>query len=241
LKANGLFVQSPRPDTVLGSLCFHHWKEVDMNTRKTAWPDSLTPIEKYGASARPSSKALHLLIQVIYAKDPLLVEHGHRTARHATALGHSVGLSTRDLLDLYLAAVLHDAGKVMLPDTILKKNGSLSQEEYAFMQCHPRDGARLLETIPVLRRAAVLVAHHHEHWDGSGYPYGLRNTFIPLGSRILAIADRFDALWEQTGFDVDERLAMRLIRMLAGSQLDPTLVGVFVQLLEAKQSRMCFA
>lgn len=212
-----------------------------MNTRKTVWPDSLTPIEKYGASARPSSTALHLLIQVMWAKDPALLKHGHRTAHHATALGHAIGMPTRDLLDLYLAAVLHDAGKVMLPDTILTKNGALTSEEYTFLQCHPRDGARLLETIPVLRRAAVLVAHHHEHWDGSGYPYGLRNTFIPLGSRILAIADRFDTLCEQTnGSDVDERLAMRLIRILAGSQLDPTLVGVFVQLLDIKQGSVCF-
>ena len=130
----------------------------------------------------------------------------------------------------------------MLPDTILKKNGVLTQEEYAFVQCHPRDGARLLEAIPVLRRAAVLVAHHHEHWDGSGYPYGLRNTFIPLGSRILAIADRFDALCEQTdSSDVDERLAMRLIRMLAGSQLDPTLVGVFAHRRQDERSPVCFA
>lgn len=213
-----------------------------MNTRKTVWPDSLTPIEKYGSSARPSSTALHLLIELMYAKDPALLKHGQRTARHATALGHAIGLSTRDLLDLYLAAILHDAGKVMLPDTILKKNGALTQEEYAFMQCHPRDGARLLETISVLRRAAVLVAHHHEHWDGSGYPYGIRNTFIPLGSRILAIADRFDALCkEKDGSHVDERSAMRLIRMLAGSQLDPMLVGVFIQLLEVNQREACFA
>jgi HD-GYP domain-containing protein (c-di-GMP phosphodiesterase class II) len=207
-----------------------------MNTHKAVWLDPLTPIKKYGASARPSSTALHLLIQVMHAKDPALLEHGHRTARHAMALGHAIGVSTRDQLDFYLAAVLHDAGKVMLSDTILTKNGALTQEEYAFVQCHPRDGARLLESIPVLRRAAVLVAHHHEHWDGSGYPYGLRNTFIPLGSRILAIADRFDALCEQKdGSAVDERSAMRLIRMLAGSQLDPTLVGVFVQLLEVEQ------
>jgi HD-GYP domain-containing protein (c-di-GMP phosphodiesterase class II) len=213
-----------------------------MNTRKTVWPDSLTPIEKYGSPTRPSSATLHLLIEVMCAKDPTLLEHGYRTAGHATALGHAIGVSTRDQFDLYLAAVLHDAGQVTLPDTILRKNGPLTQEEYAFMQCHPRDGARLLETIPVLRRAAVLVAHHHEHWDGSGYPYGLRNTFIPLGSRILAIADRFDTLRKKKdGGHVDEQLCLNLLRMLAGSQLDPMLVGVFVQLLEVKQRWVCFA
>jgi HD-GYP domain-containing protein (c-di-GMP phosphodiesterase class II) len=174
------------------------------------------------------------------AKDPALLEHGHRTARHATALGHAIGVSTRDLLDLYLAALLHDAGKVMLPDTILKKNGALTQEEYTFMQCHPREGARLLEAIPVLRRAAVIVAHHHEHWDGSGYPYGLRQTFIPLGSRILAIADRFDACcFEKGRSHSDEQSVLNRLRMLAGSQLDPTLVGVFVHERQDEHRHVC--
>jgi HD-GYP domain-containing protein (c-di-GMP phosphodiesterase class II) len=180
------------------------------------------------------SEALRLLFEVMAAKDARLLEHGQRTAHHAVTLGHAIGLSAHDLIDLYYAAMLHDIGQTRLPDEMGQKTGPLTHEEYALMQCHPRDGARLLETIPALRRAAVLVAHHHEHWDGSGYPYGLRNTFIPLGSRILAIADRFDALCEQKdGAHVDERLAMKLIRMLAGSQLDPMLVGVFVQLPEA--------
>ncbi|WP_447986468.1 HD-GYP domain-containing protein [Nitrospira sp. Nam74] len=200
-----------------------------MNTRRTIWTDSLPRMEQNRGFARPSSTALHILIQAMQAKDPALLQHGHRTARHATALGHAIGVSTRDLLDLYLAALLHDAGKVMLPDTILRKNGALTQEEYTLMQCHPREGARLLEAIPVLRRAAVIVAHHHEHWDGSGYPYGLRQTFIPLGSRILAIADRFDAsCFEKSRSHSDEQSVLNRLRMLAGSQLDPTLVGVFV-------------
>src|SRR5205085_11172808 len=156
------------------------------------------------------------------------------------ALGHAICLSAHDLIDLYYAAMLHDIGQTRLPDDIVQKNGPLTHEEYVLMQCHPRDGARLLETIPALRRAAVLVAHHHEHWDGSGYPYGLRNTFIPLGSRILAVADRFDALnSEKDGSQGDLRLTMNLMRTLAGSQLDPTLIGVFAHRLE-NESRMCF-
>ncbi|HKN85686.1 MAG TPA: HD domain-containing phosphohydrolase [Nitrospiraceae bacterium] len=175
----------------------------------------------------------------MHSKDSTLLEHGQRTARYALALAHAIGLPARDLLDLYYAAMLHDIGQVMLPENLGKKPGPLTQEEYVLLQCHPRDGARLMETIPVLRRAAVLVAHHHEHWDGSGYPYGLRSTLIPLGSRMLAIADRYDALCsEKSGAPIDERLAMKLIRMLAGSQLDPMLVGVFLQRVANELSQL---
>ncbi len=185
---------------------------------------------------RPSlSEGLHILTEIMAAKDPRLLEHGQRTAHYAMTLGHAIGLSAHGLTDLYYAAMLHDIGQTRLPDEIVKKNVPLTHEEYVLMQCHPRDGARLLETIPALRRAAVLVAHHHEHWDGSGYPYGVRNTFIPLGSRIRAVADRFDGVFSQkSGAQVDERLGAQLIRMLAGSQLDPMLVGVFIQCLSSE-------
>jgi HD-GYP domain-containing protein (c-di-GMP phosphodiesterase class II) len=182
---------------------------------------------------------MHILTEMMTARNPGLLEHGQRTARYAAALGCAIGVSSGTLIDLHYAAVLHDIGQAMLPIEIVQKDGPLTHEEYAVLQCHPRDGARLLETIPVLRRAAILIAHHHEHWDGSGYPYGLRDTFIPLGSRILAVADRFDALCSDKGNP--QRLAMKLLRRLAGSQLDPTLVGVFVQRMENESSDARFA
>lgn len=213
-----------------------------MIERGAVWPDPImTPSTCMSQSRSSLSKTIHALIEIMCAKDPTLLEHGQRTAFYAMALGQAIGIPDRDLIDLYYAAVLHDIGQVMLPDDLLQKKYP-THEEYVVMQCHPRDGARLLETIPVLHRAAVLIAHHHEHWDGSGYPYGLRHTFIPLGSRILAIADRFDTLCEQKdGFHVDEESAMRLIRTLAGSQLDPTLVGVFVHSMKQEQSGVCSA
>ena len=184
------------------------------------------------------SEALHGLTEMMAAKNLQLLEHGRRTALYALTLGHAVGVSTRDMIDLHYAALLHDIGQTRLPDEILQKKGPLTYEEYALIQCHPRDGAKFVEAIPALRGAAVLVAHHHEHWDGSGYPYGLRGAFIPLGSRILAVADRFDALCSvKDGFGRDARLAMRRLRRLAGSQLDPALVGIFVQRMENERNR----
>jgi HD-GYP domain-containing protein (c-di-GMP phosphodiesterase class II) len=188
----------------------------------------------YVFSPRPStSEALHILTEMMHSKDPALLEHGRRTAQYATELGHAIGISARDLIDLHYASVLHDIGKVMLPDGLFQKSGPLTYEEYVSMQCHPREGARLLAALPSLRRAAVLIAHHHEHWDGSGYPYGLRGAFIPLGSRILAVADRFDALSsDKTRMTDGHSGPMKLLRMLAGSQLDPMLVGCFLHRIE---------
>jgi len=186
-------------------------------------------------SSNPSRPALQLtlvrrLMKVMCGKDAELLRHGLRTAGYAWALGQAVGLPSAQLLHVHYAAVLHDVGKLALPENILRKDGPLTSEEYAALQCHPRDGARILESIPGLRSSAVLIAHHHEHWDGSGYPYGLRGTFIPLGSRILAVADRFDALsTEKDGCARDGKGQMKFLRMLAGSQLDPILVEAFFQ------------
>lgn len=119
-----------------------------------------------------------------------------------------------------------------LPKKILEKNGPLTADEYALVQSHPRAGAELLEPISFLHTPAVWIAHHHERWDGLGYPYGLRGEFIPLGSRILAVADTFDALTMNQPFGQAQDLesALHLLRVGAGSQLDPELAEVFAGL-----------
>ncbi|HET8580728.1 MAG TPA: HD domain-containing phosphohydrolase, partial [Nitrospiraceae bacterium] len=129
----------------------------------------------------------------------------------------------------------HDIGKLTLPEEILWKDGPLTADEYALVQCHPRAGASLLEPIPFLRIPAILIAHHHERWDGTGYPYGIRGRFIPLGSRILAVADTFDALTSSLSYRqcLSPESATRLLRVVAGSQLDSDLVEVFAGLAPA--------
>ena len=141
-------------------------------------------------------------------------------------------MSVAELNDLCLASLLHDIGVLTLPEHILQEDGPLSDEDYALVQSHARAGAELLAPIPVLRRAALWIAHHHERWDGFGYPYGVRGEFIPLGARILAIADTFDALTSPQPYRpaFDQDAAARLLRELAGSQLDPYLVSTFLDL-----------
>jgi len=154
-------------------------------------------------SSNPSRPALQLtpvrrLMKVMCGKDAELLRHGLRTAGYAWALGQAIGLPSAQLLHVHYAAVLHDVGKLALPENILRKDGPLTSEEYAALQCHPRDGARILESIPGLRSSAVLIAHHHEHWNGSGYPYGLRGThsfhsgqeFLPLRTVLMPYPPR---------------------------------------------------
>lgn len=185
------------------------------------------------SNRHPSQPAmLQALKRMIQANAPEILEHGERTARYALAIGNEMGLLGDELADLRYAALLHDVGKLTLPQEILKKDGPLTADEYALVQSHPRAGAKLLEPIPFLQAAAVLIAHHHERWDGSGYPYGLRGRFIPLGSRILAVADTFDSLTSRDsgGQPQSPDIALRLLQVVAGSQLDPDLVEMFVHL-----------
>lgn len=163
---------------------------------------------------------------------PRYAGHGERTASYALALGEAVGLSRPELHDIELAALLHDIGLLTLPWETTEKDGPLTAEEYALVQSHPRAGAALLDPIPVLRVPALWIAHHHERWDGLGYPYGLRGELIPLGARILAVADTFDLLvsphWN--GRERDRASALSLLHRLAGSQLDPALVALFARI-----------
>lgn len=169
------------------------------------------------------------LIGRMRERDPEMLAHGDRTAQFAVALGRALDLDGTALIELHYAGLLHDIGKLTLPDKLLRKNGPLTADEYAVVQSHPRAGARLLESFTFLRGPAVLIAHHHEHWNGSGYPFGLRGDLIPIGSRILAVADAFDALTSghSTGLAYDNNAALRLLHALAGSQLEPKLVTLW--------------
>lgn len=154
--------------------------------------------------------------------------HGRRTATTALRIGRAVGLSAGQLHDLELAALLHDIGLLMLPANLIKFHDHLKPESYIAVQNHSRLGAALLEPFSFLRQASIFIAHHHERWDGSGYPYGVRGEFIPVGSRILAIADAYDAIKVPKVSDpmVRNLIALRILRVASGTQFDPRLVAI---------------
>lgn len=156
---------------------------------------------------------------------PWQARHGRRTAAVALDIGKVFGLCPDELHHLKLAAYLHDIGLLMVPQV---RWGGDSPETYDAVQKHPRLGATILEPFAFLREASLLLAHHHERWDGTGYPYGIRGRFIPLGARILSLADAFDAIYVPGVCDHVTRnfIALRILRVSAGTQFDPELVNV---------------
>lgn len=154
--------------------------------------------------------------------------HGRRTAALARRIGTSAELSPESLHHLTLAALLHDIGLLALPPELISHTGCLDGHSYAARQSHPRAGAETLEPYRFLRNASIIIAHHHERWDGSGYPYGIRGTFIPIEARVLAIADAFDAVQAPGVIDPDARdkAAYRILTVGVGTQFDPHLVEI---------------
>ena len=160
--------------------------------------------------------------------------HGRRTVALAQIIGKAAGLCEDALHHLRLAALLHDIGLLASPGKPQSHAGYLDAESYTALQCHPRAGAQWLEPFRFLGNASVIIAHHHERWDGSGYPYGIRGSFIPAEARVLAIADAFDSI--QVPGVIDQktraRVAYRILAVAAGTQFDPRLVEICGQCLQ---------
>ncbi|MBX5476530.1 MAG: HD-GYP domain-containing protein [Clostridia bacterium] len=172
------------------------------------------------------------LTRALEAKDPYTAGHAERVSGIAVSLGKVMNMSDEDLEILEIVGLLHDIGKIAVPDAILNKRGPLTAEEYALMKKHPVTGHEIVRNIHFLGKGQEWVLHHHEHWNGKGYPDGLAGEAIPLGARVLAIADAADAMLSDRPY----RRAMRLIeacRQLArasGEQYDPTVLRRFFEL-----------
>ena len=163
--------------------------------------------------------------------------HVIRMSHYARVLGRAAGLTEREADDLLHAAPMHDVGKIGIPDAILKKPGKLDPDEWAVMQQHAAIGAHIIgeHKSGLLKMAHTIALHHHEKWDGSGYPAGLRGEQIPLVARIVAVADVFDALSSERPYKrawpLEDVLA--LLRRDSGKHFDPTLVALFINELPA--------
>lgn len=160
-----------------------------------------------------------------------LALHSRSAARHAVRLARALGISQpKFLMDLEWGALLHDVGKTAVPEHILKKAGPLDQAERQAVREHPLVGYRMLEGFGSLRPAAWIVLCHHERYDGRGYPAGLAGDLIPLGARIVALADALDALTSDRAYRRGRSFeeAMKEIGRSGGYQFDPSIVEVFL-------------
>ncbi|HJQ31488.1 MAG TPA: HD domain-containing phosphohydrolase [Pyrinomonadaceae bacterium] len=179
------------------------------------------------------------IADTLEAKDRHVYGHARRVAGYATAIGRRMRLSTETLEQISLAALLHDVGKISTPDSILLKPAALTDEERAVVRLHSERGARLLAAVPEMEEVAAGVRHHHENWDGTGYPEGLAGERIPLASRVIHVADAYDALTSPRPFRdaLEHERAVSVLKEGAGTQFDPEVVAAFCGLDALSQIR----
>lgn len=179
----------------------------------------------------PSELALDTAVELLASVQGGHRGHGRRVVTLAVSLAETAGLSPQQVRAVRWGAALHDLGKVRVPREVLDKPGRLTGDERALVQGHAAWGADLLAPLPLPAAAVAAVRHHHERWDGGGYPRGLRCRRIPLAARIVAIADVFDALISARPYKPAwcEREAARVILRGAGTQFEPRLARLFVR------------
>lgn len=184
-----------------------------------------------------NSKEKHLLDSfstILVERDPHTQDHSRKVRDLALALGKEIGLPEYQLDNLKLLALLHDIGKIGIPDSILFKNSALTPSEWKKMKEHSKIGYRMAKSIPDFAPVAREILYHHEHWDGSGYLEGLKKEEIPLLSRIISIVDAYDAMQSHRPYKgkLSKEKALEEIKRGAGTQFDPHLVEVFLKVVK---------
>ena len=169
--------------------------------------------------------------------DPMIGSHLDRVGRYACEIGRLMGLNAGQLLELHYATPLHDVGKIGIPSTILGKPGRLTQEEMETVKSHTVLGYRILQGSDwsLLQSAARIALSHHECWDGTGYPHGLKGLSIPLDARIVAVADVYDAMMSQRAYKPawEEEMVISEMRNLREIKFDPEILDLFIENIAA--------
>jgi PAS domain S-box-containing protein len=200
--------------------------------------DVLERAEVVDALERAYTEVVLSLARAMDAHDAGGAGHGSVVAHWAEAVARRMGCPLEQVREVRWAALLHNVGKVAIPEEILRKPGPLSADELALVQRYPVIGEQILEAVPRFRGVARLVRHHRERWDGTGYPDGLRGEEIPLGSRIIAVVDAYNAMTDHRRYRVarGHTEAVAELQRHAGSQFDPHVVQAFLELLEESRA-----
>lgn len=180
------------------------------------------------------TKTIEALTSALEARDPYTEAHTGRIRDLAMALARAMRVPRPVRDAVHFGALLHDVGKIGISDSILQKPGPLTDEEWAIMKQHPEIGVRMLRGMEFLGSALEVVLHHHERWDGKGYPHGLRGADIPLAARIVAVCDAFDAMTSDRPYrpamPIDK--ALDVLEQVAGSQLDPQCAKLLIDVVQ---------
>jgi diguanylate cyclase (GGDEF)-like protein/PAS domain S-box-containing protein len=179
-------------------------------------------------------EAIFAFAKTIELKDRYTGEHVEQTIKYATGIASMIGLDKREIETIKEASILHDLGKIGIPEAILLKPGKLNRQERELIKKHPQIGVDIIRPIHFLRDIIPAILHHHEWWNGRGYPHGLRKEAIPIGARIVAIADVYQALTSDRPYRkaIARVRAINLIKHGAGTQFDPAIVEAFLSVLE---------
>lgn len=212
--------------------------------RKTEGDSGASQIRKAYEELRKANQEIKEAHMAIVLKLAIIAEYrdadtgGHimRLSEYGCEISKGLGLSEKDIEVYRFASPMHDIGKIATPDSILKKQGKLTREEFEVMKGHTIIGARMFDgsNSPILKAAADICRSHHERWDGSGYPYGLKGEKIPLFGRILAVVDVFDALLSKRCYKASWAYAdgLQYIKKESGKHFDPKIVNTFIKVQE---------
>ena len=182
---------------------------------------------------------VYALAATVDARDPYTYGHSQRVAEIAKLIGRAIGMADENLARLHAAALLHDIGKVGVPDAILTKMGKPTKEEWRVIRRHSAEGARIVSYVKELAPIVPIILHHHECYDGTGYPDGLKGIDIPAAARITSIADAYDTMVTKRPYRnvVSHKEACEELRRYAGTQFDPALVEVWCKLVEEAEKK----
>jgi len=207
-------------------------RELQQNMEKKIKEQTLSLRLRNAEKQQLLISTIRSLVSALEAKDKYTEGHSRRVADNALLMSQTLGFSTADCEEVHLAGLLHDIGKIGITETVLNKKGQLTTEEYDLIKTHPLISQKIVEQIPQFKRISKMVRHHHEFWDGSGYPDGLTSSKIPIGSRIMTICDAYDAMTSDRSYRaaLTETRALNIIQRNAGSQFDPDLVEIFLRM-----------
>ena len=249
LAAIGSAIWARRPDSqdlVFGDLMLWGWLRRYRAERRLAEARTLLGSSDAVADRELTRDELCTTLQrlagLLEARDAYTHGHTRRVTRHAERIARSLGLSDDDVAEVRVAAALHDVGKVNTPREVLTKPGRLTDQEFEVVKRHPVDGAKLVEALGDPNITAM-VRHHHERLDGNGYPDGLAGDAIPLGARIIAVADTFDAITSSRPYRSasQHKEALDVLAKEAGTQLDPAAVDAFTGYYSGRRAVGWFA
>jgi HD-GYP domain-containing protein (c-di-GMP phosphodiesterase class II) len=192
--------------------------------------------EKFAEEIYPDVlvEALRSVVSSLEEKDSYTHGHSIRVAEYSVLLAEEIGLSETEIREVELSALLHDVGKIGIPDAILLKPGRLTQSEFEIMKSHPVRSGKILEKITALRNLIPGIVHHHERFDGHGYPSGLKGDGIPLYARVILIADTYDAMTSTRPYRLalEKEVAFEELVRCSASQFDPYLVQCFIRAIQ---------